>query len=133
MYLRVTKLELTAHTVTNYLVAGALLALCAAGVLAARRAGGVTRLPLRSRILACHLLIFLIIGLQVWLTKHAWGAHHVMMLYPFQYFIAFGAVASLAGLRGTVVAAALFIASSLNVNASYARAFQSNRRVRAAV
>ena len=124
MYLRVTKRELTAHTVTNYLVAGTLLALCAAGVLAARRAGGVTRLPLRSRILACHLLIFLTIGLQVWVTKHAWGAHHVMMLYPFQYFIAFGAVASLAGLRGTVVAAILFIASSLNVDASYARAFR---------
>ena len=123
MYFRVTKRELTAHGVTNYLVAGALLGLCAAGVVAAWRAGGVTRLPLRSRIVGCHLLIFLVIGLQVWLTKKAWGAHHVMMLYPFQYFIAFGAVASLAGLRGTVVAAALFVASSLNADASYARAF----------
>jgi 4-amino-4-deoxy-L-arabinose transferase-like glycosyltransferase len=124
MYFRVTHRELTAQTVTNYLVAGALLALCAAGAVAVRRAGGVTRLPLRSRILASYLLIFLMIGLQVWLTKHAWGAHHVMVLYPFQYFIAFGAVASLAGLRGTVVAAALFVASSLNADARYARAFQ---------
>ena len=126
MYFRVTRQELTAHGVTNYLVAGALVALCAAGAVAARRAGGLTRLPLRSRILACHLLIFLVIGLEVWLTKHAWGAHHAMVLYPFQYFIAFGAIAGLAGLRGTVVAAALFVASSLNVDASYVRAFQPN-------
>lgn len=124
MYFRVTKRALTAVGVTNYLVAGALLALCAAGVAAARRAGGVTRLPLKSRILGCHLLIFLMIGLEVWLTKRAWGAHHVMMLYPFQYFIAFGAVASLAGLGGTVVAAGLFVGSSHIVDATYARAFQ---------
>ncbi|MFL5516124.1 MAG: ArnT family glycosyltransferase, partial [Gemmatimonadales bacterium] len=122
MYFRVTKRELTAHGMTNYLVAAAILGLCAAGVVAARRAGGVTRLRLRSRIVACHLLLFLIIGLQVWLTKKAWGAHHVMMLYPFQYFIAFGAVASLAGLRSTLVAATLFVASSLNADVSYARA-----------
>jgi hypothetical protein len=120
MYLRVTKRALTVLGMTNYLVAGALLALCAAGVVAARRAGGVTRLPLKSRIPGCHLLIFLMIGLEVWLTKQAWGAHHVMMLYPFQYFIAFGAVASLAGLGGTVDAVGLFVGSSLGVNASYA-------------
>src|SRR5262249_51405308 len=81
MYFRVTERALTALGVTSYLVAGALagalLALCAAGALAARRAGGVTHLPLKSRILGCHLLIFLMISLEVWFTKKAWGAHHV--------------------------------------------------------
>ncbi|MBA3496252.1 MAG: glycosyltransferase family 39 protein [Gemmatimonadales bacterium] len=123
-FLHVTGSNLTAKSLTNYVTAASLFAMLAWGVVATRRAGGMARLPLRQRTLACHLLLFVLIALQIWLTKKAWGPHHLMMLYPLQYFIAFGMAVTLAGAAGAALVTGAFVASSLTVGASYAQAFQ---------
>jgi hypothetical protein len=124
LYHLVTKSTLSAPSAANLVALFGLLGLGATTLLAARRAGGVGRLSLRTRMLACHLLIFLVVGAQLVITKKAWGPHHVMMLYPFQLFVAFGAASSLAGPVGAAAVAGVLAASELHVGAAYARRFR---------
>jgi 4-amino-4-deoxy-L-arabinose transferase-like glycosyltransferase len=124
LYLLVTKSPLAAGSLTNAVVCFGLVGLMVAIIRAARKAGGVARLPLETRILGCHLLIFLLIVVQLLITKKAWGPHHIMMLYPFQFFIVFGAAVSLAGTVGATAAAAVLVVSGLSVGAAYERGFR---------
>jgi dolichyl-phosphate-mannose-protein mannosyltransferase len=124
LYLLVTKSPLAAGSLTNVVVCFGLVGLAVAIIRAARKAGGVARLPLETRILACHLLIFLLIAVQLLITRKAWGPHHITMLYPFQFFIVFGAAVSLAGTVGATAAAAVLLGSGLNVGAAYERRFR---------
>ena len=52
----------------------------------ASRAVAQARMPFRDRVLLFHLAIFVLIAVQLLITKKAWGPHHIMMLYPFQLF-----------------------------------------------
>lgn len=124
LYLLVTKSPLATGSLTNAVVCFGLVGLVVAIIRAARKAGGVARLPLETRILGCHLLIFLLIVVQLLITKKAWGPHHIMMLYPFQLFIVFGAAVSLAGTVGATAAAAVLVVSGLSVGAAYERGFR---------
>jgi hypothetical protein len=124
LYLMVTKKHLTAGTLMNPVVALGFAGMAVASLRAARRAGGVTHLPFRTRVLLCHLAIFLLIALQLLITKKAWGAHHIMMLYPFQLLVAFGAAVSLLGTWGAAVVTAVLVASGLHVGAAYERGFR---------
>jgi 4-amino-4-deoxy-L-arabinose transferase-like glycosyltransferase len=124
LYLLVTKSPLAAGSLTNAVVCFGLVGLVVAIVRAARKAGGVARLPLETRILGCHLLIFLLIVVQLLITRKAWGPHHIMMLYPFQLFIVFGAAVSLAGTVGATAAAAVLVVSGLSVGTAYERGFR---------
>ncbi len=123
-YRLVTKSSLSARSLTNVVAGFGFLALGGTTLRAVKRAGGVTRLPLQRRILACHLLLFLLIGVQILITQKAWGPHHVMMLYPFQHFVVFGAASSLAGPAGAVAVAGALTVCGLNVGAAYARGFR---------
>jgi hypothetical protein len=124
VYLLVTKLPLTAGSLANVAVCFGLVGLAVVSIRGARRAGGLMRLPLPDRILACHLLIFILILGQLLITRKAWGPHHIMMLYPFQLFVVLGAAVSLAGNVGATVTAAVLVASSLSVGAAYERGFR---------
>jgi len=95
-----------------------------ASLLAARRAGGLGRMPFQKRVLLCHLMIFALIAVQILFTPMAYGPHHIMVLYPFQLFVTFGGVVGVAGMWGTVVTAAVLVASCLNVGAAYERNFR---------
>jgi hypothetical protein len=61
---------------------------------------------------------------QLLITRKAWGPHHIMMLYPFQLFVVFGAAVSLAGTVGATAAAAVLVVSGLGVGAAYERGFR---------
>ena len=121
----VTGSELTATTVANLLTGISLIAVLVAGGVAARRAGGLTRLRLRHRIIAFHLLVFLLIALQIWITKKAWGPHHLMMLYPLQYLILFAVTVTLLRGPGTALVTVALIASHVSVGRAYDRAFRA--------
>ena len=77
-----------------------------------------------DRVLLFHLAIFVLIAVQLLITKKAWGPHHIMMLYPFQLFVTFGAAVSLAGTWGAVSVATVLVASGLHVGAAYQRGFR---------
>ena len=129
-YLLVTKRTLAAESLMNPIVAFGLAAMVVASLRAARRAGAVGRMPFQERVLLCHLLIFALIAVQILVTTVAYGAHHIMMLYPFQLFVAFGAAARLVGRSGTAVVAAVLVASGLNVGAAYERNFRPTAEFR---
>jgi Dolichyl-phosphate-mannose-protein mannosyltransferase len=121
LYLLVTKRSLTAGSLMNAFVALGFAGMAVASLRAARRAGGVSRMPFRERVLLCHLLLFVLIAVQLLATKKAWGPHHIMMLYPFQLLVTFGAAASLLGGWGAAVVAAVLAASGVHVGAAYER------------
>jgi hypothetical protein len=124
LYLLVTKRPLSAGSLMNVVVAFGLAGLAVASLRAARRSGRPARMTLRDRVLLFHLAIFVLIAVQLVITKKAWGPHHIMMLYPFQLLIAFGAAVSLAGTWGAGAVAALLVASGLHVDAAYERGFR---------
>ena len=124
LYLMMTRRTLAAESLMNPIVAVGIAGMVVVSLRAARRAGGVGRMPFRERVLLCHLLIFTLVAVQILVTKMAYGPHHIMMLYPFQLFVTFGAVVGLAGMWGTAVAAAVLVASGLNVGAAYERNFR---------
>jgi hypothetical protein len=124
LYLMVTKRTLAAESLMNPIVALGLAAMVAVSLRTVRRAGSVGRMPFQARVLLCHLLIFALIAVQILFTPSAWGPHHILMLYPFQLFVTFGAAVSLAGMRGAAVTAAVLVASGLNVGAAYDRNFR---------
>ena len=120
----VTGRELVAVSLTNVVtVAGLVLAVVGCGY-AVWRAGALARMEWRQRVLACHLLVFVVVGLEIWVTKKAWGPHHLMMLYPFQYLIVFAFVDRLAGAAGAAVLAAVLLASSASVGNAYRQAMR---------
>ena len=90
LYLLVTKRPLSAGSLMNVVVALGLAGLAVASLRAALRAGGPARMTFRDRVLLFHLAIFVLIAVQLVITKKAWGPHHIMMLYPFQLLITFG-------------------------------------------
>jgi hypothetical protein len=120
----VTGSELEAPSLVNAVSLCGLIAALVGGGVAAWRAGGISRLPMRHRVAGLHLLVFLLIGLQIWITKKAWGPHHLMMLYPLQYLIVFHVAAALARGPGLALVSALLIASNLSVSRAYATAFR---------
>jgi hypothetical protein len=120
----VTGSELEAASLTNVVCALSLIVALVGGALAIRRAGGLSRLSQRQRIAALHVAVFVLIGLQIWATKKAWGPHHVMMLYPLQYLIVFDVIVALAKPAGVALVSALLIASHLTVGHAYAGAFR---------
>ena len=123
LYLLVTKRPLPAGSLMNALVALGFVGLSLASLRATRRAGGPGRMPLRDRVLLFHIAIFLLIAVQLLITKKAWGPHHIMMLYPFQLFITFGAAVGLAGTWGAASVACVLVASGFHVGAAYQRGF----------
>lgn len=122
-YRLVTKSVLTTASPVNVLTAAGILGL---GTLtrAGLRRSGSRRSALSDRILAGYLLLFLLIGLQLLITKKAWGPHHVMMLYPFHLLVVLAAAARMAGPVGAVVAAGVLAVSGLHVGSAYAQRFQ---------
>jgi hypothetical protein len=131
VYSQVTQSRLTARSLTNVAVGVGLLALGAASFRAARLARGVSRMPLERRIPAAYLLIFFLIGAQIFLTRAAWGPHHMMMLYPFQFLIAFGGATALAGRPGAIAMAGVLVVSGINVGVAYAQRFRPSAEYRA--
>ena len=129
-YLLVTQRTLAAESLMNPIVALGLAGMVVASLQAARRAGAVGRMPFQERVILCHLLIFALIAVQILVTPMAYGAHHVMVLYPFQLFVAFGGAARLAGMWGTAVVTAVLVASGLNVGAAYERNFRPTAEFR---
>jgi hypothetical protein len=124
LYLLVTKRPVSAGSMMNPVVALGFVGLALASLRAARRAGGAGRMLFRDRVLLFHLAIFLLIALQLLITKKAWGPHHIMMLYPFQLFVTFGAAVGLAGTWGALSVAGVLVASGLHVGAAYQRGFR---------
>jgi len=124
LYLWVTKRTLAAESLMNPILTLGVAGMVLASLRAARRAGGVGRMPFQERVLLCHLLIFTLIGVQILFTKMAYGPHHIMVLYPFQLFVTFGGVIGVAGMLSTAVIAAVLVASGLNVGAAYERNFR---------
>jgi hypothetical protein len=123
-YQLVTMRTLAAETLMNPIVALGLVGMVVTGLQAVRRAGAVERMPFQARVLLCHLLIFALIAVQILFTPTAWGPHHILMLYPFQLFVTFGAAVGLVGMWGTAVTAAVLVASGLNVGIAYQRNFR---------
>jgi vacuolar-type H+-ATPase subunit I/STV1 len=103
-YRLVTKSVLTTASPVNVLTAAGILGLGTLTLTGLRRSGS-GRSALSDRILTGYLLLFLFIGLQLLITKKAWGPHHVMMLYPFHLLVVLAAAARMAGPVGAVVAA----------------------------
>ena len=124
LYLLVTKRPVSADSMMNPVVALGFVGLALASLRAARRAGGAGRMLFRDRVLLFHLAIFLLIALQLLITKKAWGPHHIMMLYPFQLFVTFGAAVGLAGTWGALSVAGVLVASGLHVGAAYQQGFR---------
>jgi len=131
LYLWVTKRTLAAESLMNPILTLGVAGTVVASLRAARRAGRVERMPFQARVLLCHLLICALIALQILFTTMAYGPHHIMVLYPFQLFVAFGGVVgvagmfgAVAGMLGTAVIAAILAASGLNVGAAYDRNFR---------
>jgi 4-amino-4-deoxy-L-arabinose transferase-like glycosyltransferase len=124
MYQMVTKSPLAARSLTNAVVCFGFVGLAAVLIRSARKGKRVALWPVEIRILACHLLLFLLIFGQLLITGRAWGPHHVMMLYPFQLFVVFGAAASLARTAGAAAVAAVLVISGLRVGAAYERGFR---------
>ena len=124
LYLLVTKRPVSADSMMNPVVALGFVGLALASLRAARRAGGARRMLFRDRVLLFHLAIFLLIALQLLITKKAWGPHHIMMLYPFQLFVTFGAAVGLAGTWGALSVAGVLVASGLHVGAAYQQGFR---------
>ena len=124
LYLWVTNRTLAAKSLMNPMLMLGVAGMVVASLRAARRAGGVERIPFQERVLICHLLIFALIAGQILFTPMAYGPHHIMVLYPFQLFVTFGGVVGVAGMWGTAVTAAVLVASGLNVGAAYERNFR---------
>ena len=126
LYRFVTGSELAAVSLANVVTGLGLAAMLVGGALGVRRAGGLHRLRLGQRIVVFHCLVFLVIGLEIWVTKKAWGPHHMMMLYPLQYLIVFAVAVGLAGTRGAVLLAVVLVASGASVARAYDRAFRAD-------
>jgi hypothetical protein len=122
-YRLVTKSVLTTASPVNVLTAAGILGLGTLTLTGLRRSGS-GRSALSDRILTGYLLLFLFIGLQLLITKKAWGPHHVMMLYPFHLLVVLAAAARMAGPVGAVVAAGVLAISGLHVGSAYAQRFQ---------
>jgi hypothetical protein len=123
-YHLVTKSVLNAHSPVNVLTALGTLGLGTLTLARAGRSVGLRPGVLSDRIVAGHLLLFVLIGLQLLITKKAWGPHHVMMLYPFHLLVVLAAAARMAGSVGAVVTAGVLTVSGLHVGSAYARRFQ---------
>lgn len=119
-------------TLTNYL----LLPLCLGLVwlLTRRIQTGVSSAPLQDRYLWFFAAIFLLISLQIIVTKQAGAAHHMMMLYPFHHLLIFSVVYAAQPLvrpcyeryakAGLVVIWVLILCSNLFTDVKYASEFQ---------
>jgi 4-amino-4-deoxy-L-arabinose transferase-like glycosyltransferase len=131
VYSEITQSRLIAGSLTNAAVGIGMLGLGAATFRAAWVARGVSRMSLERRIPAAYLLIFLLIGVQIFMTRAAWGSHHMMMLYPFQFLIAFGGATALVGRAGGFAMAGVLIVSGMNVGVAYAQRFRPSAEYRA--
>ncbi|HKA60671.1 MAG TPA: hypothetical protein VKD28_18790, partial [Gemmatimonadales bacterium] len=120
----VTKRTLAAQSLMNPILTLGVAGMVLASLRAARRAGGVGRMPFQERVRLCHLVIFALIFVEILFTKMAYGPPHIMVLYPFQLFVTFGGVVAVAGMLSTAVIAAVLVASGLNVGAAYDRNFR---------
>jgi 4-amino-4-deoxy-L-arabinose transferase-like glycosyltransferase len=129
-YQLVTMRTLAAESLMNPIVAFGLAGMVVMSLRAARRAGAVRRMPFQERVLLCHLLIFTLIAVQIVVTPVAYGAHHIMVLYPFQLLVTFGGAAAVAGMWGTAATAVVLVASGLNVGAAYERNFRPTAEFR---
>jgi hypothetical protein len=97
LYTRVLDSQLPSGTMTNYITGLALVLMTIAGVrmLVQQQRGRAVGLSFLERMMACYLILFALIFVQIVLTHKAGGAHHILMLYPFHHFLAVGAAVGL--------------------------------------
>jgi hypothetical protein len=97
LYTRVLDSQLPLGTAANYATVAALVITLIAGVriLVQKRRRQPVRLSFFERAMACYLILFALIFVQIVLTHKAGGAHHILMLYPFHHFLAVGAAVGL--------------------------------------
>jgi hypothetical protein len=149
LYAWITGTALRHFTIVNALGVAAVVVLLGSWLVRAwrRRALGsrALRLSLRERIVASWLVLFVVIALQILVTKRAGGPHHLMLLHPFHLMLVVAATAVVVRWRTgadrrsrivarSVAAAALaalaaLAASELLVAHDYASAFESETRV----
>jgi hypothetical protein len=93
LYTRVLDSQLPSGTMTNYVTGLALVIMTIAGlrILVQKQRGRAVGLSFLERMMACYLILFAVIFVQIVLTHKAGGAHHILMLYPFHHFLAVGA------------------------------------------
>jgi hypothetical protein len=97
LYTRVLDSQLPLGTAANYATFAALVIIMIAGtrILVQKQRGRLDQLSLFQRTMACYLILFALIFVQIALTHKAGGAHHILMLYPFHHFLAVGAAVGL--------------------------------------
>ena len=146
LYTWITGAELGPFSIVNALTVAAVVVLAGfwLGRAWQRRGlgGQALRLSLRERIVASWLVLFVVIALQILVTKRAGGPHHMMLLHPFHLMLVVAAAAAVAGwrsaspsrwsaaARGVAVLSLVALgASELLVAHDYADAFESETRV----
>jgi hypothetical protein len=83
----VTDFQLTFGTMTNYVTVISLFIITIAGFLmfCRKTCRGISFV---DRVVGCYVILFILIFVQIVLTRKAGGPHHIMMLYPFHHFLA---------------------------------------------
>ena len=97
-YSWVTDFQLTFGTVTNYVTIISLFIITIAGFLMFCRKTYPGKINFVDRVVGCYVTLFVLIFVQIVLTRKAGGPHHIMMLYPFHHFLAIAAAVSLSRL-----------------------------------
>jgi 4-amino-4-deoxy-L-arabinose transferase-like glycosyltransferase len=135
VYQWMAETPLASPTLVNYATIAVVPLLCLGWLRRLRTARRVPRLDLTDRFVLGYALLFLLIAAQIVITERAGAPHHMMVLHPFHLLLLTAGLAQLATISRAGLAAALLLggivaASEISVSRAYARALESESRVR---